>query len=58
LQAVFALNYSYDDLIGYSSVSMLLAGKYGKVVLSPEPFEESGADEFGDRCSKCLHPEG
>jgi len=55
---VFALNYSFDDLIGYSSVSMLLAGKYKKVVLSPQIFEESGADEFGDRCSECLHPEG
>ncbi|KAF6022335.1 hypothetical protein EB796_019372 [Bugula neritina] len=58
LGAVFALNYSFDDLIGYSSVSMLLAGKYKKVVLSPQIFEESGADEFGDRCSECLHPEG
>jgi len=53
---LLTLNYNFDDLIGYTAVAMLLAGKCSKVVLSPDISEEK--DDFGNRCAAILLSEG
>jgi len=54
---LLALNCNFDDLIGYCSIAMLLAGKYSKVVFSPDLIEELGMNQLGDRCAGSLYSE-
>jgi len=57
LQAAITVNFNVDELLSYSIISFALAGKFSKVVLTPDLMEESAQDEFGKICVDHLWSE-
>jgi len=57
LQAFLTLNPNMDEMVSYSCISWLLAGKIKKVVFTPEKVTIIGGEDFGQRCADSLIPE-